>query len=260
MAVSQSMNVSSMRGRVALVTGASSGIGRESARLFARKGASVVVADIDSVGGEETARSIGAEQGDAVFIKADVTQAAEVEAMIQRTMDLYGRLDFAHNNAGISPGYAPLADISEDAWNRILDINLRGVWLCLKYEIRQMIQQRRGAIVNTSSVAGIVGFRRAGAYSASKHGVVGLTRSAPLDYADVGIRVNAVCPGATRTPIVDRALQQVPEMLAQISALHPLGRIAEANEVAAAAVWLCSDAASFVTGQALAVDGGFTSH
>lgn len=217
------MNVSSMRGRVALVTGASSGIGRESARLFARKGASVVVADIDSVGGEETARSIGAEQGDVVFIKADVTQAAEVEAMIQRTMDLYGRLDFAHNNAGISPGYAPLADISEDDWNRILDIPLRGVWLCLKYEIRQMIQQRRGAIVNTSSVAGIVGFRSAGAYSASKHGARGGRADALAIRSQCSIPLGTPpfadslhtpsrrtsCPASSRLPVTSRAPSQI---------------------------------------------------
>lgn len=245
-----------LEGKVALVTGGSSGIGRATALAFARAGAKVVVSDVAVQGGEETARLIREAGGDAVFIRTDVSQPDEVEALIRQAVETYGRLDCAFNNAGIEGESAPTAECSLANWQRVLAINLTGVWLCMRYEIAQMLRQGGGAIVNTASVAGLVGFRGIPAYVASKHGIVGLTRTAALEYATAGIRVNAVCPGVIQTPMIERFTAGNPAALQQLLALEPIGRLGRPEEVAEAVVWLCSDAASFVTGHALAVDGG----
>jgi len=244
-------------GKVALVTGAASGIGRASALAFARAGAKTVVADVVVEGGEETVRMIKAAGGDALFVRTDVSKAAEVETLIQQVVETYGRLDYAHNNAGIEGEGAPTADCTEENWDRIININLKGVWLCMKYAIPQMLKHGGGAIVNTASVAGLVGVPGGSAYSAAKGGVVQLTRTVALEYATAGIRVNAVCPGAIRTPMVERIVANRPEVEAVIIALEPIGRLGKPEEIAEAVVWLCSDAASFVTGVPLPVDGGW---
>ena len=246
-------------GKVALVTGGASGIGRATALACAREGAKLVIADLHEEGGEQTVHLITAKGGDAIFVWVDVSSAAAVEAMLRTTVETYGRLDCAHNNAGIgSRPRAPLHECAEDAWDRVLSINLKGVWLCMKYEIIQMLTQGHGAIVNTASIMGLVGsWSGTAAYNASKHGVVGLTKTAALEYATAGIRVNAVCPGYIRTPLIEDALTSNPALEAQIVARHPVGRMGRPEEIAAAVVWLCSDAASFVTGHTMTVDGGY---
>ncbi|MEF3274055.1 MAG: SDR family oxidoreductase [Chloroflexus sp.] len=243
-------------GKVALVTGAAAGIGRASALAFAREGAKVVIADVDVTGGEETVALCRAENTDAIFIRCDVSQSSEVEQLIAKAVDTFGRIDFAHNNAGIEGVQALLVDYPEEVWDRVIDINLKGVWLCMKYEIRQMLQQGSGAIVNTSSVAGLSGSRGVSAYVASKHGIVGITKAAALEYARNGIRINAICPGTIHTVMIDRFIQGDAELLAQFAESEPIGRLGSPEEVANAVVWLCSDKASFVTGATLAVDGG----
>lgn len=245
--------------KVALVTGGASGIGRATALTFAREGAKVVIADMNPEGGQQTVHIIRENGGEAIFVQVDVSQAATVEAMISTTVETYGRLDCAHNNAGIGARpRARLHELPEESWDRVLGINLKGVWLCMKYEITQMLKQPGGAIVNTASIMGLVGsWSRSGAYNASKHGVVGLTKTAALEYATEGIRVNAVCPGYIRTPLIEEALTSHPEMEAQIVARHPVGRMGRPEEIAEAVVWLCSEAASFVTGHAMVVDGGY---
>jgi len=246
-----------LEGKVVLVTGAGSGIGRESALAFAAAGGRVVVSDVVVGGGEETVAQIKAAGGEATFVRADVSQRADVEALIRQTVETYGRLDCAHNNAGIEGDMAPTCDCTEANWDRTIAINLKGVWLCMKYEIPQMLEQGGGVIVNTSSVAGLVGFVNLPAYVATKHGVAGLTRTAALEYAQQGIRINAVCPGVIHTPMIDRIVGGDAEAEAQFTALEPVGRMGSPAEVAQAVVWLCSDAASFVTGIAMPVDGGF---
>jgi NAD(P)-dependent dehydrogenase (short-subunit alcohol dehydrogenase family) len=248
-----------LTGKVALVTGGASGIGRATALTFAREGAKLIIADMNEAGGLQTVHMITENGADATFVQVDVTQATEVEAMIRATVQTYGRLDCAHNNAGIgSRPRVRLHELPEESWDRVLDINLKGVWLCMKYEIIQMLTQGGGAIVNTASIMGLVGsWSRSGAYNASKHGVVGLTKTAALEYATAGIRVNCVCPGYIRTPLIAEALTNHPEMEAQIVARHPVGRMGQPEEIAAAVVWLCSDAASFVTGHTMTVDGGY---
>lgn len=243
-------------GKVALVTGAGSGIGRASARALAREGAKVVVSDVVVEGGEETVRMIEESGGEATFVKADVSKASEVEALVNSAVEAYGKLDCAHNNAGIEGTMGSTVECGEENWDRTININLKGVWLGLKYEIPRMSEGGGGAIVNTASVAGLVGFQNLPAYVASKHGVVGITRTAALEYAQQGIRVNAVCPGVIRTPMVERILGGDPEAAAQFTALEPVGRMGTPEEIAEAVVWMCSDAASFVTGHAMAVDGG----
>ncbi len=242
-----------LQGRVALVTGGGSGIGRATALAFAREGARVVVSDVVVDGGEETVLLVKAAGGDASFVAADVSKATDVEQMIRRTVETYGQLDCAHNNAGILRG-GPLHKTSEEEWNEVLAVNLTGVWLCMKYEIAQMLRQGGGAIVNTSSGAGLVGTPSA-AYTASKFGVVGLTKSAAKVYGARGIRINAVCPGWIDTPMIHDGMEDS-EALAQRIAMEPIGRIGTPEEVAEAVVWLCSDAASFVLGVAMPVDGG----
>jgi NAD(P)-dependent dehydrogenase (short-subunit alcohol dehydrogenase family) len=249
-----------LENKVALVTGAASGIGRMSALALAREGARVVVSDIQVQGGQQTVSLIKKADGQATFIKADVSKAAEVEAMIERTLETYGRLDCAFNNAGIEGDLASTADYSEDMWNRVLSINLTGVWLCMKHEIPPMLRQGGGAIVNNASILGVVGFANACAYTTAKHGILGLTKVAALEYATRGVRINAVCPGFIETPMVmDRGVRAAedPATLQQIASLHPMERLGKPEEVAQAVVFLCSEEASFVTGHPLLVDGGY---
>lgn len=245
-----------MKDKVALVTGGSSGIGRAAALAFAREGAKVVVADVQVAGGQETVRLIRDAGGEAVFVRTDVANPVEVQALVDQAVQRYGRLDYAFNNAGIEGTLAPTAECSEENWNRTLEINLKGVWLCMRAEIAQMLKQGGGAIVNTASVAGLVGFQNLPAYCASKGGVVQLTRTAALEYAKMGIRINAVCPGVIRTAMVERVTGGNPQTEAQFVAMEPVGRMGTPEEVASAVVWLCSDAASFVTGHPMVVDGG----
>jgi len=247
-----------LEGKVALVTGAGSGIGRVTAMTFAREGAKLFVADVNAEGGEETVSAINESGADATFVQVDVTNAADVEAMVSKAVASYGRLDCAHNNAGIATqGKGGLThEFPEDLWDRMIDVNLKGVWLCMKYEIPQMLEQGGGAIVNASSITGLVGYPGVCAYAASKHGVIGLTKTAALEYAQQGIRVNAVCPGYVETPMIARGIAD-PERKATLEAEAPIGRLARPKEIAEAVVWLCSDAASFVTGHAMSVDGGF---
>jgi NAD(P)-dependent dehydrogenase (short-subunit alcohol dehydrogenase family) len=244
-------------GKVALVTGAGSGIGRASALTCAREGAKVMVADIVVEGGEETVQLVKNTGGDASFIKVDVSKAADVEAMVNRVVETYGRIDCAHNNAGIEGQLASTDEYSEEMFNRVIAINLTGVWLCMKYEIPHMLKQGSGAIVNTASGAGLVGVAGMSAYVASKHGVVGLTKTAALEYAKSGIRVNAVCPGLIQTPMVERLTNAQPQLGEALVAAEPIGRTGRPEEIAESVLWLCSDAASFVTGHAMSVDGGY---
>ena len=243
-------------GKVALVTGAGSGIGRATALVFAREGAKVVVSDIVVEGGQETVQQIEAAGGEAIFVKADVSQAADVETLITQTVETYGRLDCAFNNAGIEGSVKPTIDCTEEEFDRTIAVNLTGVWLCMKYEIQQMLSQGGGTIVNTASAAGLVGFPGLPDYVASKHGVVGLTKTAALEYAKSGIRVNAVCPGVIQTPMVERGAQLSPGFDELAVSMEPVGRFGQPSEVGEAVVWLCSDAASFVTGIPMQVDGG----
>lgn len=246
-----------LEGKIALVTGGGSGIGQATSLTFAREGAKVVVADVNADGGEETVSNIKEAGGDAFFVHADVSRALDVEAMVKTAVQTFGRLDCAFNNAGISSsGGGATHEYPEDIWDRVVSINLKGVWLCLKYEIAQMLEQGGGAVVNTASAAGLVGLRNATAYVAAKHGVVGLTKTAALEYAQQGIRVNAVCPGYIDTPMTE-ALRSDPERLASVIAREPIGRVGTPQEIAESVAWLCSDAASFVTGHAMAVDGGY---
>lgn len=245
-------------GKVAIVTGGGSGIGRATALAFAREGAKVVVADVVVAGGEQTVRLIKAAGGEAIFVKTDVAKGAEVEALVTKTIATYGRLDCAFNNAGIEGQLTSTVEASEANWDRVIDINLKGVWLCMKHEIAQMLTQGGGAIVNTASAAGLIGIAGGSAYVASKHGVNGLTKTAALEYAKQGIRVNAVCPGVIRTPMVERGMVSNPQMMEAMVAVEPIGRLGKPEEIAEAVVWLCSDAASFVTGLPMAVDGGWT--
>ena len=243
-------------GKVALVTGGASGIGRATALTFAREGAKLIVADMNEEGGHQTVHMITEQGGDAIFVRTDVSQTVEVQALISQAVATYGRLDCAHNNAGISGGGRALtAEYAEDMWHQVIAVNLTGVWLCMRYEIPQMLSQGSGAIVNTASVAGLIGARGLAAYVASKHGVVGLTKTAALEYATQGIRVNCVCPGVIQTPMTERGLSN-PERRARIIASEPMGRVGTPEEIAEAVVWLCSNAASFVTGHTMTVDGG----
>jgi NAD(P)-dependent dehydrogenase (short-subunit alcohol dehydrogenase family) len=246
-----------LEGKVALVTGGTSGIGRETAVLFAKAGAKVVVAGRREPEGKETVELIRAAGGDGLFLKADVSKASEVEALIQKTVEKFGRLDAAFNNAGIEGVWVPLIKQTEEDWDRTIDVNLKGVWLCLKYEILQMLKQGGGgAIVNMASIGGLVGFSGAAAYSASKHGVMGLTRAAALENARSKIRINAVCPGAVETALADRVFG-APSVHKYVVSIHPIGRFGKPAEIAEAVVWMCSDRASFMTGQSLVLDGGF---
>jgi NAD(P)-dependent dehydrogenase (short-subunit alcohol dehydrogenase family) len=246
-----------LQGKVALVTGGTSGVGRDTAVLFAKAGAKVVVAGRREPEGKETIELVRAAGGDGLFVKTDVSKAAEVDMLIQQAVEKFGRLDFAFNNAGIEGVWAPIIRQSEEDFDRTININLKSVWLCLKYEIQQMLKQGGGgAIVNMASIMGLVGSVGVAAYSASKHGIIGLTKTAALENAKSGIRVNAVCPSFTETPMADRIFR-VPGVRKYLLGCHPLGRFARPQEIAEAVVWMCSDHASFMTGQSLILDGGF---
>jgi NAD(P)-dependent dehydrogenase (short-subunit alcohol dehydrogenase family) len=245
-----------LHGKVALITGGTSGIGRDAAVLFAKAGVKVVITGRREVEGKETIDLIRAAGGEGLFVKGDVSKTADVQLMVQASVEKFGRLDVAFNNAGIEGKWIPIVEQTEQDWDRTIDINLKGVWLCLKYEIQQMLKQGGGgAIVNMSSVAGLMGSAGAATYVASKHGVLGLTKTAALEYAKSGIRVNAVCPAVIETPMADRIFGE-PEVNKRVMALHPIGRFGTAMEVAEAVLWMCSDRASFMTGQSLVLDGG----
>ena len=245
-----------LQGKVALVTGGSSGIGRATAYALAREDARLVVSGRNQERGEETVERITAAGGEAVFIKAEVSNAAEVEAIVAAVIATYGRLDCAVNAAGVGL-FANTVDCPERKWNRVLSVNLKGTWLCMKYEIPQLLKVGGGAIVNVSSITGVTGVANMPAYSASKHGIIGLTKTAALEYAKFGIRINAVCPGSMKTPMQDPVMSGNPEAEAELGATHPIGRMGTAAEAAEAIVWLCSDAASFVMGHAMMVDGEY---
>lgn len=243
-------------GKVAIVTGASSGIGMATAWEFARAGADVVLADVTP--GEEIARAIASETGvRAKFVACDVSKGGDVEKLIRDTISAFGRLDFAFNNAGIEGQPAPTEACTEENWNRTIDINLKGTWLCMKYEIPAMRMNGGGAIVNCSSIAGVVGFAGIPAYVASKHGVIGLTKNAAMENAKTGIRVNAVCPGVIQTPMIDRFTGGSKEAAYSMAQQEPIGRMGRPEEIASAVIWLCSSKSSFVTGHPLVVDGGW---
>jgi NAD(P)-dependent dehydrogenase (short-subunit alcohol dehydrogenase family) len=245
-----------LSGRVALVTGASSGIGRAVALAYAREAAKVLVSDINVDGGQETVRLIEAGGGEAFFARADVSNPADCEALAQAALEHFGRLDFACNNAGIGGEANLVADYPVEGWQKVIAINLSGAFYCMKYEIPAMLKSGGGSIVNMASILGQVGFAGSAAYVSAKHGLVGLTKSAALEYAAEGIRVNVVGPAFIRTPLI-AALEDAPQTNAALVARHPIGRLGEPEEVAELVIWLSSDRASFVTGAFYAVDGGY---
>ena len=247
-----------LKGKVALVTGAGSGIGQATAIEFASRGARVVVSDVSREGVAGTAGSILDRGGDALPVVADVSVRRDVDSLVGEAVSSYGGLDFAFNHAGIEGDSADTSSCTEENWDRVVDVNLKGVWLCMRAEIPVMKRRGQGVIVNNASVAGLVGFRDLPAYCASKGGVVELSRAAALECAPSGIRVNSVCPGVIRTPMVERVIDGDPEAAAAIAAMEPVGRLGTPEEVASAVLWLCSPGAGFVTGHALVVDGGLT--
>ncbi len=247
-------------GKVIIVTGAASGIGRASALCFAEEGAKVVVADVAVQGGQQTVKMIADTGSEALFVKCDVSNIAEVKSMVERTVETYGKLNCAFNNAGIEGVNAPLADYPDEIWDKAIGINLIGVYHCMKHEIPAMLKSGGGSIVNNSSILGVVGFANASAYVAAKHGVLGLTKTAAIEYATQGIRVNAVCPGFIETPMLERGgITSNPELRKFVTDLHPMKRMGKPEEIAESVIWLFSDAASFVTGTSLFIDGGYVS-
>jgi NAD(P)-dependent dehydrogenase (short-subunit alcohol dehydrogenase family) len=254
-----------MEGKVALVTGGASGIGRVTARAFARNGARVIVTtDANVHGAEETVQTIRSAGGEATFIRCDVTKEEEVEALVAASVEAYGCLDYAFNNAGVAPdgkriGVFPIAECPTDTWDKMIDVNLKGIFLCMKYEIRQMLKQGRGAIVNTSSVGALKPIPGFGPYAASKSGLIALTKTAALECATSGIRINVICPGLTaRTLLSDNLASAEPGAADHLTEVVPMKRMGEPEEVAEAVLWLCSDSASFITGHVMPIDGGLT--
>jgi NAD(P)-dependent dehydrogenase (short-subunit alcohol dehydrogenase family) len=243
--------------RVALITGGNAGIGRATAIEFAKQGAKVVVSGRREKEGNEVTAEIKALDGEAIFVKTDVSKESDVKAMIERTLATFGRLDFAFNNAGVEEALTPLPDQTEKTYDQIMEINVKGVWLSLKHEIPAMLKTGGGAIVNNSSIAGLIGFAMAPVYVASKHAVIGLTKAVALEYAKQNVRVNAVAPGTIETRMFFEVTRS-PEIKQILESGHPIGRVGKPEEIAGAVVWLCSDGASFVTGQTLAIDGGYT--
>ncbi len=257
--------IAEMKGKVAVVTGGASGIGRVTARMFAKRGARVIVTtDANVRGAEETVDTIRKDGGEAVFIRCDVTKEEEVERLIAETMNAYGRLDYAFNNAGVGPdgkrfGVFPVAECPAETWDSMIGVNLRGIFLCMKYEIRQMLKQRKGSIVNTSSVGGLKPIPGFGAYAASKSGIIALTKTAALECATSGIRINVICPGLTaRTLLSDNLASAEPGAAEHLTEVVPMKRMGEPEEVAEAVMWLCSDASSFITGHVMPIDGGLS--
>ncbi|MDC1504220.1 SDR family oxidoreductase [Winogradskyella sp.] len=242
-------------GKVVQVTGGSFGIGKATAVAFAKRGAKVAI--VDWVEDNEAINAIKSIGGEAVFIKCDVSNTEDVKAMIKKTISTFGRLDYAFNNAGIEGSNGITHECTEENWDKTINVNLKGIWLCMKYQIPEMLKQGKGVIINCASIAGLVGYRGLPAYVASKHGITGLTKSAALEYAKLGIRVNAVCPGAIKTPMIDRITGNKKEVEEQFADMEPIGRLGQPEEVANCVLWLCSDEASFVTGHAMAVDGGW---
>jgi NAD(P)-dependent dehydrogenase (short-subunit alcohol dehydrogenase family) len=249
--------MTNFEGKVALITGAGSGIGRSCALVLAGRGAKVVVSDMNVAGGEETVSLITQAGGEATFVRADVSSAEDVESLVNQTVEAYGRLDMAVNNAGIGGEAAPTGEYTLEGWRRVIDINLVGAFLCMHYEIRRMLETGGGAIVNMASILGSVGFPGSSAYVAAKHGLLGLTKTAALEYATSGIRINSVGPAFIRTPLITN-MENAEEALDMLVKAHPIGRLGEPEEVAYLVAWLCSDEASFVTGSYYLVDGAYT--
>ena len=251
--------VLTLAGKSAIVTGGGSGIGRAAAIVLAREGARVMIGDVSAPDAVETVRMIRENRGEADCIKCDVARAADADALVAAAVSKFGRLDCAFNNAGIAGAQRKTADYPEDEWDRIMAINLKGVWLCMRAEIRQFLAQKsRGAIVNTASAAGLVASHSMPAYTAAKHGVVGLTKCAAIEYARASIRINDVCPGVVDTPLVAHMIAEQPKLAGRLDQVEPVGRKARAEEIAEAVAWLLTDAASFVTGASISVDGGLT--
>jgi NAD(P)-dependent dehydrogenase (short-subunit alcohol dehydrogenase family) len=250
--------VKEFQNKVAIVVGGTTGIGRAAAVAYAREGAKVVVAGRRAAEGEETVRLLGAEGGEGIFVTIDVSKAVQVKELVERTLQKFGRLDFAFNNAGIEQVSSPFLEQDEETFDRVVDINAKGVWLCMKYEIPAMLKTGGGSIVNTASVLGVIGIPGNEIYVASKHAVIGLTKSAAVEFGKQGIRVNAILPGVVDTDMYKRFAGDKPEFRAQMTAMHPIGRIGKPEDMAEAAIWLSSSKSSFVTGHSLMVDGGYT--
>lgn len=246
------------KNKVVIITGASTGIGRATALKFAENGAKLSLADIQDVEGQKLVEEIRNKGNDCIFIQCDVSKSEDVKQMVETTVQHFGQLDIAYNNAGIEGEMGFIAEGSEENFDRVIGINLKGVWACMKYQIPEMLKQQKGVIVNCSSIAGVIGSQGLPVYVASKHGVIGLTKNAALEYAKQGIRVNAVCPAGVHTPMLDRIVKSSPGLGDQLSAMHPIGRIAKPEEIADAVLYLCSDSASFVTGHEMLIDGGYT--